>query len=167
MVNVTESYSPKQFLLEALSNYETFALLTAGFSTFDRFIHKFIVELHAMQCLFVSGSKKQKRRGRVGLFQTSHKDRLFHLLWQPSAFGGNLTMQTPILQPQEENIPGHSTERRTLTDMLIFRHYDNSVWYKENNFSQQIQFFKNHWRSVSNKLRLFIIKPFHTLIIKI
>ena len=76
-------------------------------------------------------------------------------------------MQTPILQPQEENIPGHSTERRTLTDMLIFRHYDNSVWYKENNFSQQIQFFKNHWRSVSNKLRLFIIKPFHTLIIKI
>ena len=50
-------------------------------------------------------------------------------------------MQTPILQPHEENIPGHSTEKRTLTDMLIFRHYDNSVWYKENNFSQQIQFF--------------------------
>ena len=48
IINVTESYSPKQFLSGALSNYETFALLTAEFSTFDRFTHKFIVELHAM-----------------------------------------------------------------------------------------------------------------------
>ena len=129
MVNGTESYSPKQFLLETLSNYETFVLLTAGFCTFDMFIHKFIVELYAMQCLFVGGSNKQKRGGRVGLFQTSDQDRLFHLLWQPSTFGGNLTVQTRILQPKEENIPGHSTERRTLTDLLIFSHYYNSVWY--------------------------------------
>ena len=54
----------------------------------------------------------------VGLFQISEKDILFHLLWQPSALGGNLTMHSPkktsfLLQfGQEENITGHSTERR-------------------------------------------------------
>ena len=35
MFNVTESYYPKYFLLKALSNCYTFALLTAGNFTFD------------------------------------------------------------------------------------------------------------------------------------
>ena len=28
-------------------------------------IHKFIIELHALQCLFVRGSNKKQRRGRI------------------------------------------------------------------------------------------------------
>ena len=27
----------------------------------------------------------------------------------------------------------------------------NTAWYKDNNFLRQIQFFKSHWRRVSNK----------------
>ena len=38
---------------------------------------------------------------------------------------------------------------------------------KKNNFLRQIQFLKNNGRRVSNRLRLFIIKPFHILTIKI
>ena len=59
----------------------------------------------------------------VGLFEISQKERLFHLLWQPSTLGGTLMMQSPFshlseksfLSPsvwQEENIPGNSIKRR-------------------------------------------------------
>ena len=54
-------------------------------------IHKFIVEFHALQCLSVRASNKNK--GRVGLFHISQKERLFHLLWQPSTLWGNLIMR--------------------------------------------------------------------------
>ena len=64
-----------------------------------------------------------KNKGGVELFQISQKERLFCLLRQPSALADNLTMWSPFLHPskktssslqsgQEENIPGHSTERR-------------------------------------------------------
>ena len=33
-------------------------------------------------------------------------------------------------------------------------------------FLRQIQFFKNHWQRLSNRLPVFIIKPFDTLIIE-
>ena len=79
-------------------------------------IQKFIIELYFLQCLFVNGLMKR-------LSQISQKERLFHLLWQPSAFEGNFTMWHPsyILQKrssspfqvgQEENTPGHPTEIR-------------------------------------------------------
>ena len=86
-------------------------------------IHKFIIELEVLQCLIVKGSNK-KQRGTGLLFQTSQKERLFHLLGQPSAFGGNLTMCSPTLVPfkkgllfhfslaQKRNISEHSIERR-------------------------------------------------------
>ena len=76
-----------------------------------------------MSCsAFVKGSNKNK--GGVGLFQTSKKGRLFHLLRQRSALWGNPTMRSPsctlqkrlsvpLLFGQEGNISGHSTERRT------------------------------------------------------
>ena len=43
-----------------------------------------------------------KNKGGVGLFQISQKERLFHLLWQPSAFGVNLTMWSPFLHPSKK-----------------------------------------------------------------
>ena len=53
-------------------------------------IHKFIIELHVLQCLLVRGSNKKQRRSRI--ISNLTKGRLFYLLWQPSALGGNLTM---------------------------------------------------------------------------
>ena len=41
-------------------------------------------------------------KGRVGLFQIPQKVRLFHLLWQPSVLGGNLTMRPPFLHPPKK-----------------------------------------------------------------
>ena len=58
---------PKYLLLKAISYCWTFALLTAGYFTFDvlKSIHKFIIELHALQCIFVRGSNKKQRRDRI------------------------------------------------------------------------------------------------------
>ena len=63
-------------------------------------IHKFIIELNFLQCLFVRGSSEKQRR--VGLFQISQKERIFHLLWQPSALVGNLTMWQPFFHPSRK-----------------------------------------------------------------
>ena len=64
-------------------------------------IHTFIIELHARQCLFVRGLIKNN--GGVGLFQISQKERLFHLLWQPtSTLWGNLIMRSPFLHPSKK-----------------------------------------------------------------
>ena len=59
-------------------------------------IHKFIIELHVLQSLFLRRSNK---KGGVGVFQVLQKMRLFHLLWQPSVLGDNLTMWLPFLHP--------------------------------------------------------------------
>ena len=64
-------------------------------------IYKFIIKLHVLQSLFVRWSNKNK--GGVGLFQISQKERLFHLLWQPSALGGNLTMWPLFLHPPRKS----------------------------------------------------------------
>ena len=65
-----------------------------------------------------------KNKGGIGLFQISQKERLFHVLYQPSY---NLAMSSPrrsIIAPfqkspffppqlgQEQNISGNSVERR-------------------------------------------------------
>ena len=107
----------KHYLLKTLSNCQTFALLTVGFFTFNvlEFIHKLIIELHALQCLFVRRyNKKKKGGGEAGLFQISQKERLFHHLWQPRSLGKNLIMwpSSPLQFGQEENICRHSVERR-------------------------------------------------------
>ena len=110
MVNVTLSYSPKHFLLKVLSNSDRRILF---FWQVLVSIHKFIIELYALQCLL----------GGVGLFQISQKDRLFYLLWQPSTPGGNFkcsppscTLQkrpySPLQFGQKQNMPEQSIERR-------------------------------------------------------
>ena len=60
-------------------------------------IHKFIIELYILQCLFVKESSKKQRRGTIISHVT--KEILFHLLWQPSALRGNLIMWLPFLHP--------------------------------------------------------------------
>ena len=57
-----------------------------------------------------------KNKWGIELFQISQKERLFHLLWQPTSLETNLAMCPPsciLLQlDQEDNIPGHATETR-------------------------------------------------------
>ena len=60
-------------------------------------IHKFIIELHVLQWLFVRESNKKQRRGRV--ISNFRKRESF---WQPSALGGNLTMWSPYLHPPKK-----------------------------------------------------------------
>ena len=43
-----------------------------------------------------------KSKGGVGLFQILKKERLFYLLYQPSALGDNLTMWSPFLHPPKK-----------------------------------------------------------------
>ena len=60
-------------------------------------IHKFIIELHALQSLSVRRCNKKQRRCRI--LQISQKERFFLLLWQSCALGGNLTTRLPFLDP--------------------------------------------------------------------
>ena len=64
-------------------------------------IQKFIIELHVPQCLFVRGSNKKQKRGRIISNFTKRRD-FFHLLWQPSALGVNFTMWAPFLHPSKK-----------------------------------------------------------------
>ena len=95
-------------------------------------IHKFIIELNALQCLFIWGLIKNK--DKVGLFQISLKERLF--ISQPSALGvisqcgpPSCTLQKrpflPLHFGQEENIQGHSTEKSLL---VCFENFQDALY---------------------------------------
>ena len=85
-------------------------------------LHKLINELHILQCLFVRGSSKKQRRDRV--FQISQKQRLFHLLYRPSALGDNVLMRPhftctlpkrsffTLQLGKEDNLSGNSIKKR-------------------------------------------------------
>ena len=67
-VNVTASYSPKHFLLKALNHLLGLCLADIRILYFWQVlksIFKFIIEVHALQCLFVRRSNKQQRRSRI------------------------------------------------------------------------------------------------------
>ena len=63
-------------------------------------IHRLIIELHALQCLFAMGPDKKQRRGRI--ISNFTKGETFHLLGQPSTLGGNLIMRSPFLHPSKK-----------------------------------------------------------------
>ena len=68
MVNVTASYSPKTFAFEGSKLLLDLCLADSRILYFWyvlKSIHKFIIELHAPQCLFEKGSNKKQRRGRI------------------------------------------------------------------------------------------------------
>ena len=57
-------------------------------------IHKFIIELHVLQCLFVRGSNKKQRRGRI-------ISNFISYLYQPS---DNIAMWSPFLYPSKKGL---------------------------------------------------------------
>ena len=83
-------------------------------------IHKFILELHALQCLFVRGSNKQQRRGRI--ISNFTKEQTFssfmttkwswEIISQCGPASSTLQKRPSLQFGQEENIPGQSTESR-------------------------------------------------------
>ena len=78
-------------------------------------IHKFIIELYVQQCLFVRGSNKKQRSGRL----ISQKEKLFYLLREPNALGGNLTMRSTSLHlPRKAFLSPLVWPRREYTSML-------------------------------------------------
>ena len=65
---LSASYSPKHFLLKALNNLLDLYLADSRIGYFWQVlesIHKFIIELHALQCLFVKRSNNKRRRGKI------------------------------------------------------------------------------------------------------
>ena len=59
--------------------------------------------------------------------------------------------------------PGISIKKKhsiwiKISHQFLFGHYGNLVWYKDNNIFTANPVFLNHWRRVSNTLRLFINK---------
>ena len=85
-------------------------------------IHKFIVELHVLQCFFVRGSNKKQRRGRIisnftkgETFFMSYINQVIILQCGPPSLHFCTFPKIPFLPlqfGQEENISGNSIERR-------------------------------------------------------
>ena len=81
MVSLIASYYPKTFAFEGSTLLLDICLADSKILYFWyvlKSIHKFIIELHALQCLLGRWSNKNKEG--VGLFQILQKERLFHLL---------------------------------------------------------------------------------------
>ena len=123
MVNVTAAYSSKTFSFEDSKLLLDLCLPDNRILYFWyvlKFIYKFIIELHALQCLFVRGSNKKQRRSET--ISNFTKRRLFHLLWQPSALGVISQCGLPLLYPSKKNFPAPSIlPRREYTWALILK----------------------------------------------
>ena len=80
-----QHHIPQKFSFESFKSLLGFFLADGRILYFCEVlesIHKFIIEIHVLQCLFIKGSNK-KRKDRI--LQISQKETLFHLLWQTSA----------------------------------------------------------------------------------
>ena len=83
-------------------------------------IHKFIIELHVLQCSFVRGSNETQRRGRI--ISNFTKGETFSSLRQPSALGGSLTMWPLFLDPPRKTFLSSSVwPRREYTWTLNWK----------------------------------------------
>ena len=113
-------------------------------------IHKFIIELHIQQCLFVRGPIKNK--GGVVLFHILQKERLFHLLWQTSALEDNLTMWSSFFHPPKKAFLSPSVWPRR-EYIWTFNWKDNLLIFFENCLGVSC----SHRQSRSRMMNTFII----------
>ena len=89
-------------------------------------MHKFIIQLHVLQWLFVRGLMRNK--GRVKLFQVLQKERFFHLLRQASALRGNLIMWLPFSHPFTHPLPLSLTRSRICSGTHFKEELINLYW---------------------------------------
>ena len=97
MVSVTASYYPKTFAFEASKLLPDICLASSRILYFWyvlKSIHNFILDLHALQLLFVRGSNKKQRRGRI-------ISNFISYLHQPS---DNIAMWSPFLHPPKKGL---------------------------------------------------------------
>ena len=127
MVSVTASYYHKTFAFGGSKLLLDICLAHSRILYFWyilKSIHKFIIELHALQCLFFRGSNKKQRKSWIisnfikGETFSSLMTTKYILLGVISECGTpSCTPQkkpsSPFQFGQEEDIPGHSVERRT------------------------------------------------------
>ena len=112
----------KHFLVKALSNCYTFALLTARFLTFDSswtLSTNFIIELHVPQCLFVRQSNKKQRRGRM--ISNFTKEETFSSLVTTTCSWGWSHNVTSLLAPfkKDLHLPFSLAKKRTYLDTQL------------------------------------------------
>ena len=91
-------------------------------------IHKFIIKLHTLPCLFVRGSNKQQRRG--GITSNITKEQTFSSFMTTKCSWGVISQcsppycspqkrpSSPLQFDQEDNIPGYLSERRAYCFVL-------------------------------------------------
>ena len=108
MVNVTASYSQKHFLLEALSTYQIFPLVTAGFFwQVLESIHKFVIELNTLKYLFVRGWECLLTAKEEWDYLGFHKKRdfLYLISYNYQVLLGIISQLTPFLHPLKNVLP--------------------------------------------------------------
>ena len=78
---------------------------------------QFIIELHVhvLQCFLWGGLIKNK--GGAGLFRISQKEKLFHILYQPS---DSLVMRSPFLHPSKNGLSFPFTLGRERTYLGVY-----------------------------------------------
>ena len=123
--------SPKHFLLKALSNFQIFALLTAGLFTFDGFWNLFTnLSKKSMSCntYFLSGGLI-KGKGGAKLFQSSEKERLF-ISYDNQVLLGIISQCDPPLEPSKKGLPLLFTlaKKRTYLDTQLKWEYTDLFW---------------------------------------
>ena len=103
MTNFTKNFNRIAIVLR-------FKVLLTGPGIYPQVYHR----THVLQCVFVRGSNKKQRRGRIisnfisYLYQPSDKIAMWSLFLHPSKKG----LSFPFQFGQEENISGNSIERR-------------------------------------------------------
>ena len=86
-----------QVIIRPLPYWQQDSLL---FSQVLESIHKFIIELHVLQRLYVRGFNKKQRRGRI--ISNFTKGKTFSSLMTPKYSWNNLTMWSPFLHPPKK-----------------------------------------------------------------
>ena len=83
-----------------------------------------------------------KNKGGVGLFQISQKERLFHLLWQPSALADNLTVWSPSWTLQKRPFfPFSLAWKRIYLDTQLKEEFTDLFWKFQGNRNRMINTF--------------------------
>ena len=76
-------------------------------------LHKFVIELHVLQCLFVRRSNKKQRRGNIISNFTSYLYQPSDIaLWSPFSHSSKKGLSFPFSLDKKRIKSGNSTERR-------------------------------------------------------
>ena len=126
MVSVTESHYLKTYAFESSKLLLDICLPDSRILYFWyvlKSIHKFIIELHALQCLFVRESNKKQRRGRI-ILNFTKGETFSSLMTTNYSWEWSLNSVPLLVAPLKKallslsvwargDIPGHSIKRRT------------------------------------------------------